>query len=106
MPRIAARAGAHESGIRAKSLAFHASTVATLGVRSTQDRARDAQVKVRSLCCKCSEAGLKHERIAEEIGVRPRTLSSYKSGVQVPHVVVEALESLVQRVARKVGPDV
>lgn len=96
---------AASSGERPKYLGreLHASSFGISATRSTQDRAHGALVKVRSLCCKCATAGLRHDEIADAIGVPARTLSSYKSGVTVPHVVVEALESLVLRVERKVG---
>ena len=60
-------------------------------------------VKVRTLCCDVSRTGMRHPEIAEAIGVPKRTLSAYKSGTTVPHAVIEALESLVMRVAKKVG---
>lgn len=47
---------------------------------------------------------MKHDDIAEAIGVPARTLSSYKAGVTVPYVVVDALESLVMKVEKKVSP--
>lgn len=67
-----------------------------------QERARDALVTVRKLCFRATMAGLNHNEIAEQIDIPLRTLLSYKSGVRVPHVVVEALESLVMRVEKDV----
>lgn len=104
MPRPLRSRDASTSGERPKSLPLHDSNLATVAVLSTTDRARSVLAKVRALCLRCSEHGLKHVQIAEEIGVHPRTLSHYKAGVTVPHVVVLALESLVLRVARKVDP--
>lgn len=80
----------------------HALSIDIFATRSTQDRARGVLAKVRALCYRATLAGLRHDEIAEAIAVPARTLSSYKAGTTVPHVVVEALESLVLRVERKV----
>lgn len=85
---------------RAKSLLRHDSSIEILSVRSTQDRARGVLAKVRALCFRAARIGVRHDEIAEAIGVPARTLSSYKAGTTVPHVVVEALESFVMRVER------
>ncbi len=68
-----------------------------------QDRARSALAKVRALCFRAARIGLRHGEIAEAINVPARTLSSYKAGVTVPHVVVEALESLVMKIEKGIS---
>ena len=86
-----------------KLLRLHESSIGISTPRSMQDRARGALAKVRALCFRATMAGLKHDDIADSIGVPARTLSSYKAGTTVPHTVVDALESLVLRVEKRVG---
>src|SRR6478609_2847100 len=80
---------------RPKLLVSHDSSIGIFATRSMQDRARGALAKVRSLCFRAARIGVRHDEIADAIGVPARTLSSYKAGTTVPHVVVEALESFV-----------
>lgn len=70
---------------------------------TTQDRARRSLVKLRGLCNELTNRGLRHEEIAALISTSPRTLSSWKGGVTVPHWAVDALESAVMKVAKKVS---
>lgn len=90
-------------GVRAKSLQLHDSSIDILAARSMQDRARGVLAKVRSLCFRAARIGMRHDEIAEAIGVPARTLSSYKAGVTVPHVVIEALESMVMKIEKTAG---
>jgi hypothetical protein len=85
---------------RPKLLASHDLSIGISATRSMQDRARGALAKVRALCFRAARIGVRHDEIAEAIGVPARTLSSYKAGTTVPHVVVEALESFVMKVER------
>lgn len=87
----------------AKRLHLHDSNIAPQERVSTNDRARKASVKLRTLCCELASQGLRHDEIAKEIGANPRTLSSWKAGVTVPHWAIDALESAVMRVSKKVG---
>lgn len=89
--------------VRPKLVVHHESSIGIFAARSMQDRARGALAKVRALCFRAARIGLRHDEIAEAIGVPARTLSSYKAGTTVPHVVVEALESFVMKAERKVG---
>jgi hypothetical protein len=68
-----------------------------------RDRAHAALVTVRRLCFRLTSTGMTHPEIAERIDVSLRALLSYKAGVKVPHVVVEALESLVMKAEKRVG---
>ena len=88
---------------RPKLLVSHDSIIGISATRSMHDRARGALAKVRALCFRAARIGVRHDEIAEAIGVPARTLSSYKSGTTVPHVVVEALESFVMKIEKGVG---
>lgn len=86
-----------------KRLRLHHSSIALAAAQTTKDRARKACVKTRTLCNTLQGYGYRHDQIAELIGAHPRTLSYWKGGVTVPHWAVDALESAVMRVAKKVA---
>lgn len=104
-PALAQQSSASGSlhSVRPKLVVSHESSIGIFTARSMQDRARGALAKVRALCFRAARIGVRHDEIADAIGVPARTLSSYKAGTTVPHVVVEALESFVMKAEKKVG---
>ena len=81
----------------------HSSNIRSIEIRARQDYARDNTVKIQKLCNRLSAAGLNHVETAEAIHSNARTLTSWKTGTTVPAWAVDALESLVMRVEKKVN---
>ena len=94
-----------DSHQRPKRLSLsHSSNIQSHEVRARQDYARDNTVKVQKLCNRLSVAGMNHAEVAERIHSNARTLTTWKTGTTVPAWAVDALESLVMKVEKKVGP--